>query len=92
MMKEAEYNERREKKSKGGYEIQEKQEIYMKEGLGKKYVRRGKKNSKGSRKNEEEGKNNERGGKNTKCLTYEMRTCKFGREYPCKEHKMEQRQ
>ena len=91
MMKEAEYNERREKKSKGGYEIQEKQEN-MKEGLGKKYVRREKKNSRGSRKNEEEGKNNERGGKNTKCLTYEMRTCKFGRKYPCKEHKMEQRQ
>ena len=42
MMKEAEYNERREKKSKGGYEIHEKQEN-MKEGLGKKYVRRGKK-------------------------------------------------
>ena len=42
MKKEAEYNERREKKSKGGYKIQEKQEI-MKEGLGKKYVRRGKK-------------------------------------------------
>ena len=42
MMKEAKYNERREKKSKGGYEIQEKQEN-MKEGLGKKYVRRGKK-------------------------------------------------
>ena len=61
----------------------------MKEGLGKKYVRRGEKNSRGSRKNEEEGKNNERGGKNTKCLTYEMRTCKIGREYPCKEHKME---
>ena len=60
MMKEAEYNERREKKSKGGYEIQEKQEN-MKEGLGKKYVRgkkiqgaRGKMKRKGKIMREEE--------------------------------------
>ena len=39
-------------------------------------------------KNEEEGKNNKR-RKNTKCLTYETRTCKIDRKYPCKEHKME---